>query len=253
MVAMIFVRRAMGGHGTHAAARTQNDSKVSPIATTDSPRRLRRLGFGAVELIFVRHGRPEHVETDDGSPADPPLSAVGHAQASAVASWLSEEHIDAIYTSPMRRARQTSAPIEAAIGIEAEVRDGISEFDRYSSQYVPQEVLRETNREAWLKLASGDYMAEVGDPAGWMGDVVTTVETIVEDHPGERVAVVCHGGVVNAYLAQCLEFPPERFLRFDVDYSSVTRIMASSRGHRSVIAINERTHFRGRPELAVRD
>ena len=206
-----------------------------------------------MELIFVRHGRPEHIETDDGTPADPPLSAVGHEQATAVAEWLAEERIDAIYSSPMQRARQTSRPLEETLGMSAAVRDGISEFDRYSSSYVPTEVLKATNREAWLKMASGDFMEEMGDPGAWMRSVVDTVERIVADHPGQRVAVVCHGGVVNAYLAHCLEFTPERFMRFDVDYTSVSRVMASSRGPRSVIAINERTHFRGRPELAVRD
>jgi probable phosphoglycerate mutase len=206
-----------------------------------------------VELIFVRHGRPEHVVTDDGSPADPPLSEVGHEQAAAVADWLAEEDINAIYSSPMQRARQTSAPIEAALGMSASIREGISEFDKDSQVYVPTEVLKETDREAWLKMASGDFMTEMGDPAEWVAHVVSTVEAIVEDHPGQRVAVVCHGGVVNAYLAHCLDFSPEDFMRFDVDYTSVTRFMASSRGHRSVIAVNERTHFRGRPHLAIRD
>ena len=206
-----------------------------------------------MELIFVRHGRPEHVETSDGSPADPPLSEIGHSQAAAVADWLAEGKIDAIYSSPMKRARQTAVPLERALGLGANVRDGISEFDRNSTAYIPTEVLRVADREAWLKMASGDFMAEMGDPVAWMGLVADTVERIVDDHGGQRVAVVCHGGVVNAYLANCLELSGERFMRFDVDYTSVTRVLASASGHRSVIAVNERTHFRGRPELAVRD
>ncbi len=206
-----------------------------------------------MELIFVRHGRPQHVETDDGTPANPPLSEIGHIQAQAMADWLSEEHIDAIYSSPMQRARETAAPLERVLGLQAEIREGLSEMDRDSTAYVPTEVLRATDRDAWLKMASGDFMKDVADPHGWVRGVVTTVEQIVVDHPGQRVAVVCHGGVVNAYIAQCLDFSIDDFMRFDVDYTSVSRVMASSRGHRSVIAINERTHFRGRPELAVRD
>ncbi|MDG2112653.1 MAG: histidine phosphatase family protein [Actinomycetota bacterium] len=206
-----------------------------------------------MELIFVRHGRPEHVVTEDGSPADPPLSDIGHVQASAMADWLAEEHIDAVYSSPMQRARETARPLERALGLSAVIREGISEFDRHSTAYIPTEVLRATDREAWLKMASGDFMDDMGDPAAWMEMVIETVETIVDDHTGQRVAVVCHGGVVNAYLAHCLDFLPEQFMRFDVDYTSVSRVMASTRGHRSVTAVNERTHFRGRPELAVRD
>ena len=70
-----------------------------------------------MELIFVRHGRPEHVQTSDGSPADPPLAEVGHLQAAAVAQWLKEEPVDHIYSSPMRRAMETAKPIEEALGL----------------------------------------------------------------------------------------------------------------------------------------
>ena len=231
------------------AAKCPINSELSRWDATCWPSRIVR----RVELIFVRHGRPEHVVTNDGSPADPPLSDVGHEQAAAVADWLGEEEIHAIYSSPMQRARQTAAPIEVSLGMQATIREGISEFDRDSVSYVPTEVLKKTDRDAWLKMASGDFMAEMGDPAAWVAHVVATVEAIVESHPGQRVAVVCHGGVVNAYLAHCLDFAAEDFMRFDVDYTSVTRCMASTRGHRSVIAINERTHFRGRPGLAIRD
>ena len=103
MVAMILVRRAMWHHGTDIVlVPVQRDEVHTP-----NPQLL---GSPLVELIFVRHGRPEHVETTDGTPADPPLSEVGHAQAAAVAMWLAEERIDAIYSSPMQRARQTSQP-----------------------------------------------------------------------------------------------------------------------------------------------
>ena len=41
-----------------------------------------------MELILIRHGLPERVETEDGTPADPPLSEVGHEQARRMANWL---------------------------------------------------------------------------------------------------------------------------------------------------------------------
>lgn len=206
-----------------------------------------------MELIFVRHGRPLHVETLDGSPADPELAAIGHRQAQAVAEWLTESRADAIYSSPMRRAVQTAAPIASGLGMTVSIGDGLSEFDRHASAYVPMEVLKATDPGAYRSMVRGDYLADVDDPESWFSNVVTTVDGIVERHPGQRVVVVCHGGVINAYLGHCLGFSPADFLRFDVDYTSVSRVMASSQGHRSVVSVNERTHFRGDPELAVRD
>ena len=205
-----------------------------------------------MELIFVRHGRPQQVQNSDGTPADPPLAEIGREQALAVASWLGEEMIDHIYTSPMRRARETSQPLEKRLGLTAIVRDDISEFDKDSSSYVPMEVLKETNRKAWERMASGAMSTSPETLSSWYTNTVTQLEEIVQVHGGQRVAVVCHGGVINAYLARCLEFDIQDFMKFDVDYTSVTRVLASGAGHRSVKSINETAHFRNQPHLAVR-
>lgn len=205
-----------------------------------------------MELIFVRHGRPQQVQNSDGTPADPPLAEIGREQALAVASWLGEETIDHIYTSPMRRARETSQPLEKRLGLTAIVRDDISEFDKDSSSYVPMEVLKETNRKAWERMASGAMSTSPETLSSWYTNTVTQLEEIVQVHGGQRVAVVCHGGVINAYLARCLEFDVQDFMKFDVDYTSVTRVLASGTGHRSVKSINETAHFRNQPHLAVR-
>ena len=203
-----------------------------------------------MEIVFVRHGQPERVVRHDGQPADPPLSAIGQRQAAAVAGWLSEMGVDALYSSPMRRALQTAEAISGATGLVPTVRDGLSEFDRDSPAYVPMEVLKETDRERWNELATGSF-GDAERTAQFIATVNHAVDEIVADHRSQRVALACHGGVVNAYLARCLGFDADTFLRFDVDYTSVTRVFASSHGHRSVLSVNERTHLRGRSDLAI--
>ena len=203
-----------------------------------------------MELVFVRHGRPERVVRHDGQPADPPLSAIGRRQAAAVAGWLSEMGVDALYSSPMRRALQTAEAIGGATGLVPTVRDGLSEFDRDSPAYVPMEVLKETDRERWNELATGSF-GDAERTAQFIATVNHAIDEVVADHRSQRVALACHGGVVNAYLARCLGFDADTFLRFDVDYTSVTRVFASSHGHRSVLSVNERTHLRGRSDLAI--
>ncbi len=208
-----------------------------------------------MELILVRHGQPISEIRDDGGFADPPLSDIGRSQADLAAQWLAELGPQRIYASPMARALQTAEPIAAAVGlasVDIAVREGLSEFDRRSSAYVPMEVLKQTNRARWNELASGTFSPDDSTAVvGWVSGVIETIEQIVADHPGELVVVACHGGVINAYLAHCLEFSAEKFLRFDVDYTSVTRVLASSQGHRSVLSINERAHLRGHPELTL--
>ncbi|HEC08636.1 MAG TPA: histidine phosphatase family protein [Acidimicrobiales bacterium] len=227
---------------------------------TDTPRPVSRREFpgvhcgsrGAeclecppVELIFVRHGLPERVETDDGSPADPPLSEIGRAQAEAAGRWLAEEGLHAVYSSPLRRAFQTAEPIAAAQDLEIVVRDGISEFDRHSDSYIPMEELKATDYERWRALVQGGYNMSTDDPTEFQRLVVATVEQIIESHRGQRVAVVCHGGVINAYFAHVLGREPGDIFFCDVGYTSISRIAAASTGQRSLVSLNERAHLRG--------
>jgi probable phosphoglycerate mutase len=204
-----------------------------------------------MELVFVRHGRPAHLEGVDGA-ADPPLTEVGHEQAQRVGEWLMTAEIDALYSSPMRRAVQTAEPFASLSGLTIEIRDHLREFDHGGSSYVPSEVLKERDPEGYRKTVAKGFVHEDFDAAQFRAEVVGAIDGIVADHRGERVAVVCHGGVINAYLGHCLDFPEDDYMRFDVDYSSVSRVMVSSKFQRSIASVNERPHFVGNPHLALR-
>jgi len=71
-----------------------------------------------MELIIIRHGLPLRTEKTDGSPADPKLSETGIEQAKKLASWMRNEHLDALYCSPMMRARMTAEPLAAVKNME---------------------------------------------------------------------------------------------------------------------------------------
>jgi len=68
------------------------------------------------------------------------------------------------------------------------------------------------------------------------------VERIVAANPSRRVAIVCHGGVVNAYVSQILGI--ERPLFFEPYYTSISRVLAARSGERSIVTLNETAHLR---------
>ncbi len=68
------------------------------------------------------------------------------------------------------------------------------------------------------------------------------MERIVAAHPGQRVAVVCHGGVVNAYAGHVLGIDEPLF--FLPAYTSISRVLASTSGPRSIRSLNETAHVR---------
>lgn len=195
-----------------------------------------------MELLLIRHGLPLRVENADG-PADPPLAPAGHDQAERLAAWLEPEGVTGIYVSPMQRARETAAPLERRLDTAATVVDDIAEFDRHSDTYVPLEELKAENDPRWLELLANGYLTDDDmDPVAFQRDVVDAIEQIVADNRGGRVAVVCHGGVILAWVGHVLGLTDFMFMQ--PDYTSITRFQCSSRGHRSVVTLNETPHLR---------
>ena len=189
-----------------------------------------------MDLLLIRHALPIRIEGADG-PADPDLSDHGHRQSVALAEWLEEEQVDALVTSPMARARQTAGPLARSRGLEATVVDGIAEFDRYADHYVPIEEMKAENDPRWLAMLAGEV------PAGFTETVNAAIEDVIAGHRSQAVAVVCHGGVINAYLATVLGIA--RPLFSEPSYTSISRVRAGRDGIRSLLSVNETGHLRG--------
>jgi probable phosphoglycerate mutase len=195
-----------------------------------------------VELLLVRHGLPERVETT-GAAADPPLSDVGRAQALRLADYLATEDIAAIYSSPLRRAGETVAPLAERLQLPVTVVDGVAEWDRDSSAYVPVEELRASGDSRFHEMTQSAW-SDLTLMMPFRERVVVAVDALVAAHPGERIVIGCHAGVVNVYLGEVLGLPIDRRGFHYPNYTSVHRIAASRAGVRTVITVNETAHLR---------
>ncbi len=194
-----------------------------------------------MDLLLIRHARPLRVDGCDG-PADPCLAPEGHEQTRALAAWLAQEPIDVVYSSPLARARQTAAPVAERSDVEVFVDDGLAEFDRRATFYVPVEDLRADGDSRWRDVLAGHWNAfGEADPEAFQRRVVTTVERVIDAHPGATVAVVAHGGVINAYVAHVLGTASMLF--FEPSYTSVTRVVAARTGERTIRSLNETAHL----------
>ena len=195
-----------------------------------------------MELLLIRHALPQRLELV-GRPADPPLAEAGHRQAAALARWLRTEPLDSLYVSPMRRARETAVPVADATGLEPVVEEGVAEFDRDAEAYVPLEELKAAKDPRYLELIEGKYFhhGEL-DAVTFQRTVVEAIDRIVAENRSRTAAVVCHGGVINAYVGHVLGL--DQFMVFEPAYTSITRIRASSRGHRMIVTLNESAHLR---------
>lgn len=196
-----------------------------------------------MELLLIRHGLPVRRELPEGI-ADPELSTAGHQQAKHLAEYLDSEEINALYSSPQRRAVQTAEPIAASQGLTINIVDDVAEWDRNASFYIPTEELKATNDPRWQAMVRGEWTADDDTAEGFRARVVTAAEALIAAHPGERIAVCCHGGVINAYVSHVLGLPFSKGF-FYPNYTSIHRVMASQRGHRALMTLNETAHLRG--------
>jgi probable phosphoglycerate mutase len=194
-----------------------------------------------MELLLIRHALPLRVDGVSGRAADPALSGEGQLQAARLQRWLAGERLDAIYASPLRRAQETAAPLAADRQLEVVLEPGIVEFDREAESYVPLEEIKAQDWARWKELVDGGMYASL-DIDAFRRTVVETVECIVAAHARHRVALVCHGGVINAWAAHVLGV--ERTIFFEPGYTSISRFLAASSGERSVVALNELAHLR---------
>lgn len=193
-----------------------------------------------MEIVLIRHGLPLQVETTDGTPADPPLSETGMSQAWSMAEWLKGEAFDRIYASPLRRAYQTAECLAAKAGMEITVRDGVREYDAEADSYIPMEELKRIDYPRWKSFMQNGYEDENAFMR-FAGIAVSTLEQIIAENRGKKVAVVCHGGVINVWSAHVIGMAPRLF--FNPNYTSINRYMAAGSGERSIITLNQDVHL----------
>lgn len=194
-----------------------------------------------MELLLIRHAKPFRATPTEG-PADPSLDPVGVRQAARLSEWLAREQITAIYTSPLARARETAAPLAARFGLDPIIEEGVAEWDRDAPAYIPIEELQATGHPWWQAMAAGDWELLGVDPEAFGQRVVAAIDAIAGRHPSERVAIVCHGGVINLYVAEVVGLG--RRLFFQPTYTSISRVLVSRAGVRSLETLNERAHLR---------
>ena len=196
-----------------------------------------------MEVLLIRHAIPIRRELESGI-ADPELATEGLKQADLMAQYLASEKLHAIYASPMQRAQQTAQPLASVQGLSITTIDGVAEYDKNSNQYVPVEELKAKNDPRWQEMLRGEWTSTDETEDEFIKRIVDSVEEIIANHASQRVAIVCHGGVINAYICHVLGLANQRGF-FYPNYTSIHRIAAAGSGERSIVTLNETSHLHG--------
>jgi probable phosphoglycerate mutase len=171
---------------------------------------------GETLILIARHGQTDwNAARRWQGHADRPLSARGEEQARELAERLRGFPLDAVYASDLRRARATAEAVAALQGVPVTELPELREVDTGSWTGLTRPEAEARDPEAFARWR------EHGEP-GWDGGesyddlsarVVPAVERIGEAHPGGRVLLVAHAGVVRALHAHVLGVDPAAYRR----------------------------------------
>lgn len=151
-------------------------------------------------LCVVRHGETAwNAERRVQGQIDEPLSAIGHAQARAVANALADESFAAIYSSDLARARQTAEATAHLRRQPLQLVAALRERHYGYLQGLTYEEAQQRHPEAFARHRRRDPDQELGGESLRQAAlrVVVAFEKLAAAHPGEQILAFTHGGVLD--------------------------------------------------------
>ncbi|HAP74540.1 MAG TPA: hypothetical protein DCR14_00465 [Acidimicrobiaceae bacterium] len=203
-----------------------------------------------MEIVLIRHGQPEWVR-DGRNVVDPPLTTLGLMQAQRVGEELHAEGFDHVVVSPLRRARQTAAPLLGLQRRREVVEPFLEEIREPDWHGSPAEMMEaayaeERSRpaaERWTGVRGGgeppsEFVERVRSGAA---DFFSRLGMRRAEHdlpmwhleqPDLKLAVVAHAGTNGVLLCQLLGLQPVpwEWDRFVTQHASVTRLQSMQLG-----------------------
>jgi broad specificity phosphatase PhoE len=146
--------------------------------------------------------------------------------------------IAAVYSSPLERARETAAPIAAAVGCDVRVDDGLLELD--VGTWTGLELKAATKRPEWATIQrypSGFAFPDGESFLAMQARVVATLDRLRTAHPGETIVAVSHADPIRAAVAHAMGTHLDLFQRVVISPCSLTAI-AYGDGGPMVLTVN---------------
>ncbi|MFC5262457.1 histidine phosphatase family protein [Kribbella qitaiheensis] len=165
-------------------------------------------------VVLARHGRTEwhHGNRYTGS-TDLPIDEVGHRQAEQLKEWAADFAPDALWSSPMLRARQTVQPIADALGLPLTLDDRLREVDFGSAEGRMLSELPPAVAKAFELDPVGWHFPGGEDPAEAADRVHEAFHQIGRQHQGKKVLVVAHNTLLRLLVCRVLGLELKEYRR----------------------------------------
>ena len=183
-----------------------------------------------MNIYFIRHGESQfNKEGKLQGQMDPPLSNKGKKTASILARNLKDtfissgKEINAIYSSPLRRAKKTADAISSATGAPVKVDSNLQEIrlggwegKKISNMAKDPQFIQWRKNPESITPPGGESIKNFQDRA------VTGIKKIIEDNSqNDNIIIVTHGGVIGALVSYILKKNVSNVMKYFPDNLSV--------------------------------
>ena len=191
-------------------------------------------------VLLVRHGTtPTTGKVLPGRARRLHLSDHGREQAERAAERIGElGKVQAVYASPLERARETAAPIGRAVHKPVRIERGLLECD--FGQWTGASLKRLMKKPEWSTVQRTPSAFRFPDGESFLEmqtRIIDAVDTIRRRHPGKTVVCVSHADPIKAYVAHAMGTPLDLFQRIVISTCSVTAVLVGD-GAPIVLTVN---------------
>lgn len=207
------------------------------------------------EIVVVRHGETEwNVGEIYRGRIDINLDELGIKQAELLGEYLSNAKLDAIYSSPLRRALDTANIIARHQKIGVQVVDGLIDFGYGEWQGLSEQEVRKSYsdlHDEWLtnphrvRMPGGESLADVRERG------IRVINEVVSKYEG-RVVLVSHRVVNKVLICSLLGLDNSHFWNIKQDLAGITTFSYEG-GHFILTKHNDTSHLKGIQKYELSD
>jgi 2,3-bisphosphoglycerate-dependent phosphoglycerate mutase len=199
-------------------------------------------------VIAIRHGETAwNVQTRIQGQIDVGLNAAGRWQAGRLPGALAGERLDAVYASDLQRAADTARAFAEPMGLpvrtDVSLRErGFGEFEGLTWAEVEQQHPQASRR--WR-----ERKADFGPPGGetltvFYARAVGALAAIAARHRGQHIAIVTHGGVLDALYRAASRIALDAPRTWQLGNAAINRVLHGEQGF-TLVGWNDRFHLEG--------
>jgi alpha-ribazole phosphatase len=179
-------------------------------------------------LLLIRHAQPnEEARGRCYGRLDIGLSARGQRRAQLLARTLDRIPLAAVYSGPSTRALDTAGPLAAAHRLTPVVEEALREIDFGEFEGRSYDEIQADHPDLyrlWMETPTRVEFPGGESYTQLRARAIAARDGIRTRHDGELTAIVSHGGVLRAMLADCLRMPDEAIFRLDQSYGALSVI-----------------------------